>query len=139
MDKKAVNEIKKLFEKNNCRVDRLRCCYVSEEKEHVADIAVSFSSLMDEEQFKYCDIFRKALSGKMGRNLYNLEFPLESELQGGGQEFLLRLLTSGLMDEDLVNEFFERVIAAYRYPGKYLILLANVSYDVPGRTALPEP
>ena len=134
MDKKAVNEIKKLFEKENCRVDRLRCCYVNSEKEHAADISESFGSLMDEEQFKYCAIFRKALSGRFGRNLHNVEFPLESELSGGGQEFLLRLLESGLKDDDLVHEFFERVIAAYRYPGKYLILLVNASYDVPGRT-----
>lgn len=32
---------------------------------------------------KYCEILRGALSGKPGRNLYNMEFPLEEEAEGG--------------------------------------------------------
>ena len=34
MDKKAVTEIKKLFKKDDCRVDRMRACYVNEDKEN---------------------------------------------------------------------------------------------------------
>ena len=60
MDKKAINEIRKLFDKNDCRVDRMYGCYVNEQKERIADLKDSFHSLQDEELFKYCEIFKKA-------------------------------------------------------------------------------
>ena len=37
MDKKAINEIRKLFDKNDCRVDRMYGCYVNEQKARIAD------------------------------------------------------------------------------------------------------
>lgn len=44
--------------------------------------------------FKYFEIFRKTLSGTIGKNLLNLDFPLTSEEYGGTQDFLLRLKDS---------------------------------------------
>lgn len=134
MDKKAVNEIRRLFDKNDCRVDRMYGCYVNENKERIAELKDSFHSLEDEELFKYCEIFKKAISGRIGRTLFNLDFPLEEEKEGGRQDFLFRLVRSGLKDEELIEELFSRVIGSYQSAGKYLILLVHGSYDVPGRT-----
>ena len=110
-------------------------CYVNEQKERIADLKDSFHSLQDEEQFKYCEIFKKAVSGKVGRTLFNMEFPLKEEKEGGHQPELYRLLKSGLKDWDLLEEFFTRIINTYRTSEKYLILLAHGVYDIPGRTS----
>ena len=135
MDKKAINEIRKLFDKNDCRVDRMYGCYVNEQKARIADLKDSFHSLQDEELFKYCEIFKKAVSGKIGRTLFNMEFPLSEEKEGGHQPELYELLKSGLKDEEMVDRFFDRIISVYRCPEKYLILLVHGVYDIPGRTS----
>ncbi len=47
------------------------------------ELKEAFLSLPEEEMFKYFDIFKKTLSGTIGKNLINLDFPLEQELSDG--------------------------------------------------------
>ena len=42
-----------------------------------------FLSLPEEEAFKYFDIFKKTLSGTVGKNILNMEFPIDAEMPGG--------------------------------------------------------
>lgn len=134
MVKQEVNEIKKLFTQKNCSITRICGCYVDGEKNKKALFKQAFLSLPEEEMFKYFEILRRTLSGTMGRNMLNLEFPLHSEEKGGTQEFLLRLRNSRLKDDELLEEFYDRIIASYEYVGNYLILVIHDAYDVPGRT-----
>ena len=90
-------------------------------------------SLPEEEIFKYFNIFRKALSGTIGKNLLNMEFPLEAEEEGGTQDFLMQLRASRLKDENLLEEFYDQIIENYYTVENYLILLIHAVYDVPGR------
>lgn len=132
MDKKSVSEIKtKCFNRQNCRIDRMRACFVNEDKEKLSTFHDMFLQLADEEQTKYCEIFKRSMSGKFGRNLYNVSFPYAEEAEGGHQAFLYRLQQSELRDDALVEQFFDRVIGSYSYPGKYLILLSHGVYDIP--------
>ena len=135
MDRKGINEVRKLFDKNNCRVDRMHGCYVNEKKERIADLRDTFYSLADDELFKYCEIFKKAVSGRIGKTLFNMDFPLSEEKEGGHQPELYRLLKSGLSDPEMVDAFFDRIIETYRSAEKYLILLVHGIYDIPGRTS----
>ena len=135
MNKKEVLEIRKLFKKDNCRIERICGCYVDGHKEKKLEMKEAFLSLPDEEMFKYIDIFRKTLSGTIGRNLLNLEFPLEEEMPGGHQQDLLALRDSGLQDPEMLDAFYDRVISTYLYPENYLILLIHGSYDIPSRSS----
>ena len=134
MDRKAVLEVRKLFDKNDCRIDRMRGCYVNGEKQILAEIQDSFYSFEDEELFQYCELFKKAVSGRIGRTLFNIEFPLAEEKEGGAQEKLYRLLKSELKDEVLLQAFFQEIIENFSFAGNYLILLVHGVYDIPGRT-----
>ena len=134
MNKKEIAEIKKQFTPDRCAITRICGCYVNSEKEKQLEMKEAFLSLSDEEMFKYCDIFRKTLSGTIGKNLLNMEFPLQQELEGGTQEFLLKLRDSGLKDEELVTQFYDRVISSYDFGENYLILLIHAAYDIPGKT-----
>ncbi len=133
MIKQEVSEIKKLFTQKNCSITRICGCYVDGEKNKKTQFKQAFLALPEEEMFKYFEILRKSLSGSMGKNMLTLEFPLESEEEGGTQEFLLRLRDSRLKDEALLEEFYDRIIASYEYVGNYLILIVHDAYDVPGR------
>lgn len=134
MDKKGIAEVKKCFKKEDCRIDRMVSCFVNEEGEVISRFSDSFYALEDKELFKYCELFKQSLSGKLGRNLYTLAFPLEEENEGGKQQELYQLLQSELKEEALYDAFFEKVRKDYPIPGKHLLLLAHGVYDVPKKT-----
>ena len=93
----------------------------------------AFLSLPEDDAFKYFTIFKKTLSGTVGRNLVNLDFPLEEEHEGGHQEFLLKLRNSKLKDDALVEEFYNQIIDTFPFGENYYIILIHVAYDVPGK------
>ena len=134
MIKQEVNELKRLYTPSNCSITRICGFYVDREKNKKTQFKEAFLSLPEEEIFKYFELLRKTLSGTLGKNLLDLEFPLASEQEGGTQEFLLRLRESKLKDDTLLDEFYDKIVASYEYVGNYLILLIHDAYDVPGKT-----
>ena len=135
MNKKEISEIKKQFTPSNCSITRICGCYVDGEKNRVTEFKEAFLSLPEEEIFKYFELFRKALSGTLGKNLLNMDFPLDAEMEDGPQAFLLRLRDSQLKEEELLDQFYDKVIDAYTYGENYLILLIHAAYDIPGRAS----
>lgn len=135
MNKKEVLEIRKQFTPENCAITRICGCYVDHEKTKRMQMKEAFLSMPEEEEFKYFDLLRKTLSGKIGRNLLNLEIPLEEAMPGGAQEFLLRLRDSKLQDDMLLEKFYDKVIENYICAGNYYIVLIHAMYDIPGRAS----
>lgn len=135
MIKKEISEIKKQFKPETCTIDRICGCYVDGEKNKKAVFKEAFLSLSEEDMHKYLEIFKKTLSGTLGKNLLNMDFPLAAEADGAPQEFLLRVRNSELKDDSILELFFDRIIEGYYYAGNYLILLIHAGYDVPGIAA----
>ena len=135
MNKKEISEIKKQFTPANCAITRIRGCYVDGEKNKKTEVKEAFLSLSEEEMFKYFEIFRKTLSGTLGKNLMNMEFPLDQEKEGGTQHFLLKLRESKLQDDALAEAFFDKIIENYDYPENYYIILIHAVYDIPGKAS----
>lgn len=135
MNKKEVLEIRKQFSPANCAITRICGCYVDHEKNKKLQFQDAFLSLPEEEAFKYFDIFKKTLSGNLGRNLLNMEFPLEQEMPGGTQDFLRKLQNSKLEDDSLLEEFYDKVIENYIYDENYYVVLIHAMYDVPGKAS----
>lgn len=129
-----ISEIKRQFKHENTSITKISGCYVDGEKTIKTKFTETFLGMPEEETFKYFEIFKKTLSGRVGKNLINMEFPLESEFNGGTQHFLMKLRDSELKDESLLDEFYNKVIEFYDYTGNYLILLVYAAYDVPGKT-----
>ena len=136
MNKKEIAEIKKLFKKDDNGITRICGCYVDAEKNKRLELREAFYSLPEEEMFKYVDIFRKTLSGTLGKNLMNMEFPAEEETgEEGKQKFLMELLQSGLQNHELLDKFYDMVIQTYDYDGNYFVILIHDAYDIPSVTA----
>lgn len=134
MNKKEANEIKKLFTPANCAISRICGCYVDADKNKRTELKEAFLSLPEDEAFKYFTIFKSALSGTIGKNMLNMEFPLHTEEEGGTQNFLLKLRDSQLKDDALIEEFYDRVIAGYDYGENYYIILIHCAYDIPAKS-----
>ena len=132
MNKKEVNEIKKQFTPENCTITRICGCYVDGEKDKKTELAQTFLTLTEEENFKYFTIFKGTMSGTIGKNLLNMEYPAKEEYEQ--RDFLLRLKNSKLEDSALVEEFYDKVIQTYHYDENYYIILVYAAYDVPGKT-----
>lgn len=136
MNKKEISEIKKRFTKTKCSITRLCGCYVDAEKNKRLELKEAFLGLPEEEMFKYIDIFRKTLSGSIGKTLMNMEFPTEQETrEDGTQKFLMKLVESKLQDEELLGQFYDKVIEHYNYPENYFIIVVHDAYDIPKITS----
>ena len=134
MNRKEVLEIRKQFTPDNCAITRICGCYVDHEKNIILESKDAFLSLPEEEEFKYFEIFRHTLSGTLGKNLVDMEFPLEQEKAGGTQEFLLKLRDTRLEDDALVQEFYKKIIGNFDYGENYYIILIHSVYDIPGKS-----
>ncbi len=135
MNKKEVLEIKKQFTPANCAITRICGCYVDNEKNKRLQTKDAFLSLPEEDAFKYFEIFKKTLSGSIGKNLLNMEFPLDQEGPWGKQGFLMKLKNSKLQDDVLLEQFYDKIIDSYNYCENYYIVLVHAMYDVPGKSS----
>lgn len=135
MVKKEINEIKKQFCHERCTISRICGCYVDSQKQKKLTFQQSFLSLPEEDSFKYFEIFKKTLSGTVGKNLLNLNFPIEAEFSDGSQKFLYDLRTTELTDDTFVERFYDKIMESYEYGENYLILLIHAKYDVPKKTS----
>lgn len=134
MTRKELNEIKSQYTLEDCGILRLCGCYVDGERNKITQFNENFLNLPEEEKHKYFDIFKKTLSGTPGKNLVDMKFNVDAYADEGARTFLMILRDSGLKDDRLLNEFYDRIINNYSYVGNYLILLINQVYDIPAVT-----
>jgi hypothetical protein len=134
MRKKDILELKRRLKKDHCTFTKLCGCYVTGEKHIILNFRESFLNLEEDEYFKYLEIAKKVLSGTIGNNILELNFPMNDELINERQVSLMQLKSSGLKDDELLNDFYKSVIDNYDYTGNFLILLFHDAYDVITKT-----
>lgn len=139
MNKKEVLEIRKQFTPENCAITRIAGCYVNHDKEKKMEKTEAFLSLPEEQAFKYFDIFKKTLSGNIGKNLLNLEYAIDAarngDSDGEAHWMLMELRKSKLTDSNLLDAFYDKIIESYDCAENYYIVLIHAAYDVPGKTS----
>ncbi|MFW2490504.1 DUF4317 domain-containing protein [Clostridium chromiireducens] len=134
MNKKEILELKRRLKKDECTFTRMCGCYVDGQKNIVLNIKETFLNLREEEFFKYLEIASKTLSGTVGNNLLELNFPLDEENIGGRQLSLMELKKSRLKNDALLDDFYKLIIDSYDYTGNFLILVFHDAYDVMTKT-----
>ena len=133
MNKREISEIKKQFKKDNNAITRICGCYVDAEKQIKTKLKEAFFALSEEEIFKYYEIFKKTLSGTLGKNLHNLEYSIHDEGPDSAHALLMKLREEKLTDDETVDAFYEKVIESYDYGENYYIILIHSAYDIPGK------
>ena len=134
MRKKDILELKKRFKKDYCTFSKMCGCYVNGEKNIILKFRETFLNLEEDEYFKYLEIAKKVLSGTIGNNILELNFPLNEDLINEKQISLMQLKNSHLNDDTLLDDFYKSIIDSYDYTGNFLILIFNDSYDVLTKT-----
>lgn len=133
MNKKDLNEIRRRFQVDRNNISRLQGCYVNSQGEAVSVFADTLIGMPKEEAEKYLALFKKALSGTEDQNLRNIDFDPERMADSEAYHLLCSMKDTALKDDEVVNEFFRRVMAATPLNEPYLILLAHDGYDIPCR------
>ena len=134
MRKKDILELKKRFKKDHCTFTKMCGCYVNGEKHIILKFRETFLNLEEDEYFKYLEIAKKVLSGTIGNNILELNFPLNEDLVNERQISLMRLKNSRLRDDAILDDFYDSIIDSYDYTGNFLILIFHDAYDVMTKT-----
>lgn len=134
MRKKDILELKKRFKKDYCTFTKMCGCYVNGEKNVILKFRETFLNLDEDEFHKYMEIAKKVLSGTIGNNILELNFPVNDEYINESQIALMKLKNSKLKDDTLLDEFYDTIIDNYDYTGNILILLFHDAYDVITKT-----
>lgn len=134
MNQKEIAELRRRFKPDKSAISRIYGCYVNSGKEVVAYIDESLGMMPKEEAEKYLGLMKKVLSGTQGKNLIDIVFSTAQVADSDEHRRLMALRNSGLKDEKIRREFYQRVIDTLDMgDSNYLILLAHDTYDVPYR------
>lgn len=134
MNEKEVSELRRRLKQEKCSVTRIRGCYVSEQREIISTFQQSLGMMPQEEQEKYFAIFRRTLSGTLGKNLMDLSFATAQVVSSDEHRLLSALRDSRLEDDAAVQALYEKIVATLSLGENYLILLCCDTYDVPFRS-----
>ena len=134
MRKKDILELKKRLKKDYCTFTKMCGCYVNGEKNVILKFRETFLNSEEDDYFKFLEIARKVLSGTIGNNILELNFPLNEDLINEKQVSLMQLKNSKLKDDSILDDFYNSIIDSYDYTGNFLILVFHDAYDVITKT-----
>lgn len=130
MNEKEVAELRRRLRPDKSNITHILGCYVNERKEIISQFNEPLALMTAEDGEKFLALFRKVLTGSIGRNLLDLSFRTQQVVDSDEHRLLMTLRDSALGDENAVQAFFSRVIQALDLEGNSLILLTYNTYDV---------
>ena len=127
--KKELLEIKRTLTIDRYNITRITGYIVDNDRNCRLEFVKNFLNLEETETFKYLDILKKVLSGKPGRNMFQLDFKEKTRKQ-----HLNTIVKTGLEDNDVRQIFLEEIAESIGILNKEysLILIASGIYDIPG-------
>lgn len=135
MNEKEIGEIRRRFKADRNNIGHIRGCYVNEKHEIISLFDESLKLMGAEDAERYLTIFRRTLSGAVGKNMVDISFSTAQVADSEEHRLLMTLKNSALKDEDAVQALFAKIMQSLDLEGQYLILLAADTYDVPFKDA----
>ena len=72
MNEKEIAEIRRRFRPDKSNIERIRGCYVNDQREIVSEFSQSLGLMPQQESEELLAILKKTLSGTVGKNLINI-------------------------------------------------------------------
>ncbi len=130
MNEKEIGELRRRISPDKTSIQRIRGCYVTEQREILSTFNSSLAMLNEIETEELLAIIKKTLSGGLGKNLIDIEFSTHQVVSGEEHKLLSELRTSSLENDEAVDKLYKAIIESVQIEGSYLILLASDKYDV---------
>lgn len=132
MNKKEIGEIKKNFS-DDCgffTMNRVVSAFVDSEKNVKYKSNRLYSALPSEEAELIMINLKKVLSGQIGKNLLEYQFPKDAYSEGGSQRFFYDVLQSKLKDDEASDKLINAIVENVEYVSTYSIFAAHCTYSV---------
>ena len=130
MNAKDISEIRKHCNPSKTNITRFYGCYVNQNKEIVSTFMVPFSRLTEDEQTAYMKIIKKGISGKLERDLHELEFATESIGKSEQHKLLMELRNPDANIENALKALYQQIVMNLPLDEEYMILLASETFDI---------
>ena len=131
MNDKEIGEIRRHLRRDRSNITKIYGCFVNDNKEIITEFSQSTGIMPENEGDKYFALFKRVLSGAIGKNLIDITFKTSQVANSPEHKLLMDLRTSKLADDELLHGFFQKIIDSVVMEGNYLILMGCDSYDVP--------
>lgn len=132
MNDKEIGEIRRHLRRDRSNITKIYGCFVNDNREIITEFSQSTGIMPENEGDKYFSLFKRVLSGSVGKNLIDLSFKTAQVAQGAPEhKLLMDLRECKLSDDELLHGFFQKIIDTVTLEGNYLILIGCDSYDVP--------
>lgn len=136
MIQKEVNEIRRRMSPDKGAIGKIYGCFVNNRKEVISYVDASLAMMYQSDSEKFLALFKKILSGGIGRSMVDIEFSAKQVMESSEHKLLMRLKNSGLKDDEARNELFAKIIETINFEDEnYLILLTYDDYDVPVKSS----
>ena len=130
MNDKEIAELRRRFRADKTSISRIRGAYVNEKREIISEMDQSVAMMTETEADEILSLLKKTLSGKVDTNLIDIHFTTQQVMESPQHKLLCNLRETALQDNDLVHEFYQKIISSLEIEGNYMILLASDTYDV---------
>ena len=130
MKEKEIGEIRSRFRPEKSAISHVKGCLVNGNKAIVSEFDQNLATLNEQEADALLSALKKVLSGKIGRQLIDVEFSTAQVTDSEEYALIAGLRNSGLKDKELVSKLYEKIISSLEIEGNYMILLASDSYDL---------
>ena len=131
MNDKEIGEIRRHLRRDRSNITKIYGCFVNDNKEIITEFSQSTGIMPENEGDKYFALFKRVLSGSVGKNLIDITFKTSQVAGSPEHKLLMDLRASKLGDDELLHGFFQKIIESVSVEGNYLILIGCDSYDVP--------
>ena len=131
MNDKEIGEIRRHLRRDRSNMTAIYGCYVNDNHEIITEYRQPTGIMPENEADKYFALFRRVLSGGIGKNLIDITFKTSQVADSPEHKMLMELRKCGLQDDTLRMEFYQKIMDSVAMEGNYLILLGCDSYDVP--------
>lgn len=128
---KEISEIRRHTRRDRANMMYLHGCYVNDNKEIITTFRQGFGTMPENEADQFFALFKKCLSGSLGKNLIDIAFSTRQVADSHEHKLLMTLRGSRLKNEEALHAFYQKVIESVTIDGEYMILIGCDAYDVP--------
>ena len=131
MNQKEIGEIRRRARKDRSNMTAIYGCYVNGQKEIISSFRQSVGIMPENEAEKYFGVFKRSLSGTIGKNLIDICFRTAQVADSPEHRFLMELRNCGLQDDELRMQLYKKIIESVSFDDNFVILVGCDTYDVP--------
>ena len=101
MNDKEIGEIRRHLRRDRSNMTAIYGCYVNDNHEIITEYRQPTGIMPENEADKYFALFRRVLSGGIGKNLIDITFKTSQVADSPEHKMLMELRKSGLQDDTL--------------------------------------